>query len=141
HLADADLDAIFAYLQAYRPVDHAVDNVNAPTACPVCGGTHPLGEYNRVRPAAEMPYAASDWADAAGTYHLADDVRITIGRRGSRLTMQVNDEAACDLVATAGDRFVCEDVDERLDEIEFVREGGRVTRLIDNGADVARRVR
>lgn len=43
---DADLKAIFAYLQTVKPVKHRVDNTLPPTACPVCGGTHASGDTN-----------------------------------------------------------------------------------------------
>jgi len=43
---DADLKAMFAYLRTVAPVKHRVDNTLAPTACPVCGGSHGGGDTN-----------------------------------------------------------------------------------------------
>jgi mono/diheme cytochrome c family protein len=46
HLTDADLKAIFAYLQALPPVKHQVDNSEPPTKCAKCGFVHGLGDRN-----------------------------------------------------------------------------------------------
>jgi hypothetical protein len=46
HLTDADLKAIFAYLQALPPVKHHVDNTEPPTHCAKCGNVHGLGNLN-----------------------------------------------------------------------------------------------
>jgi hypothetical protein len=46
NLTDDDLKAMFAYLRTLKPVKHAVDNVTPPTMCPICGGTHGLGDKN-----------------------------------------------------------------------------------------------
>lgn len=46
NMTDEDLKAIFAFLQTVPPVKHRVDNTEAPTACPVCGGRHGHGEMN-----------------------------------------------------------------------------------------------
>src|SRR5262245_33610423 len=48
NMNDDDLKAIFAYLRTVRPVQHRVDNTEAPTMCPLCGGRHGLGEQNVV---------------------------------------------------------------------------------------------
>ncbi len=139
HLDDADLDAIFAYLSAYRPAHHLIDNIEAPTTCPVCQGSHPLGEYNRPVESHPAPYSAADWKDAVGAYRLETDLTLVIALRGRTLTMQEGQGGKpCDLTTEDGRRFVC---DGGLDEVEFVRESGRVTHLIDNRVDVARKVR
>jgi len=44
--SEADLRAIFAYLQTVPRVKHRIDNTLPPTACPVCGGTHGGGDTN-----------------------------------------------------------------------------------------------
>lgn len=45
-MTDDDLKAIFAYLRTLRPVSHAVDNTEQPTACKICKQQHGLGERN-----------------------------------------------------------------------------------------------
>ncbi len=46
NLTDADLKAIFAYLQALPPVKHRVDNTEPPTRCAKCGNSHGFGNRN-----------------------------------------------------------------------------------------------
>jgi cytochrome c553 len=46
NLTDADLKAIFAYLQALPPVKHRVDNAEPPTQCAKCGNLHGFGNRN-----------------------------------------------------------------------------------------------
>jgi mono/diheme cytochrome c family protein len=46
HLTDADLKAVFAYLQALPPVRHRVDNSEPPTRCTKCGNLHGFGNRN-----------------------------------------------------------------------------------------------
>jgi len=59
--------------------------------------------------------------------------------RSGRLVLREGERGdPCDLVTEDGRRFVC---DGGLDELEFVREGGVVTYLIDNRVDIARKVR
>jgi mono/diheme cytochrome c family protein len=45
-MTDADLAAIFAYLNTVSPVRHRVNNSEPPTFCPLCGRRHGLGELN-----------------------------------------------------------------------------------------------
>ena len=45
-MTDQDLKAIFAYLKTVPPVKHRVSNVDPPTPCKLCGGTHGLGDSN-----------------------------------------------------------------------------------------------
>jgi mono/diheme cytochrome c family protein len=45
-LTDDDLKAMFAYLKTLRPIKHAIDNTSPPVMCPLCGGTHGLGDRN-----------------------------------------------------------------------------------------------
>jgi mono/diheme cytochrome c family protein len=45
-LRDADLKAMFAYLQTLKPVAHRVDNTEPPTMCKKCGYVHGLGSSN-----------------------------------------------------------------------------------------------
>jgi mono/diheme cytochrome c family protein len=46
NMTDEDLKSIFAYLRTLKPVKHAVDNTEAPTACKLCGVKHGGGERN-----------------------------------------------------------------------------------------------
>ena len=46
YLTDADLKAIFTYLQALPPVRHHVDNTEPPTQCAKCGNLHGFGNRN-----------------------------------------------------------------------------------------------
>jgi mono/diheme cytochrome c family protein len=45
-MTDADLRAIFAYLNTVPLVRHRVSNFDPPTFCPLCGRRHGLGELN-----------------------------------------------------------------------------------------------
>ena len=45
-MTDADLGAIFAYLNTVSPVRHRISNFDPPTFCPLCGRRHGLGELN-----------------------------------------------------------------------------------------------
>jgi len=46
---DGDLADIFAYLRSVPPVQHRVSNTDTPTACPVCGKVHGLGNLNKAK--------------------------------------------------------------------------------------------
>ncbi len=45
-MTDDDLASIFAYLHTLKPVDHRVDNTEAPTYCPLCKSVHGAGNQN-----------------------------------------------------------------------------------------------
>ena len=45
-MTDEDLKAVFAYLRTLKPISHAVDNTEKPTACKICKQQHGLGERN-----------------------------------------------------------------------------------------------
>lgn len=45
-MTDDDLKAIYAYLKTVPAVKHRVSNVDPPTACRLCGGSHGLGDSN-----------------------------------------------------------------------------------------------
>jgi mono/diheme cytochrome c family protein len=47
-MTDGDLKDIFAYLQTLPKVQHRVSNTDPPTACPVCGQSHGLGNLNKA---------------------------------------------------------------------------------------------
>jgi mono/diheme cytochrome c family protein len=46
NMTDEDLKAIFAYLRTLPPIQHRVDNTEAPTPCKRCGFSHGLGDQN-----------------------------------------------------------------------------------------------
>lgn len=46
NMTDDDLKAIFAYLRSLPPIQHRIDNGEAPTSCPRCGGKHGYGDRN-----------------------------------------------------------------------------------------------
>lgn len=46
NMTDEDLKAMFGYLRTLKPVKHAVDNVESPTACRLCGKKHGGGDRN-----------------------------------------------------------------------------------------------
>jgi len=50
NMTDADLKDLFAYLKSLAPVDHYVDNTQAPTKCERCQLTHGGGERNKPQP-------------------------------------------------------------------------------------------
>ena len=47
NMTDADLKDLFVYLKSLAPVDHYVDNTQAPTPCERCKLTHGGGERNK----------------------------------------------------------------------------------------------
>jgi hypothetical protein len=47
NMTDADLAAIFAYIQTVPQVQHRVSNTDTPTPCPIDGQTHGLGNMNK----------------------------------------------------------------------------------------------
>jgi hypothetical protein len=46
NMTDEDLKSMFAYLRTLKPVKHAVDNIEQPTDCKLCGVKHGGGERN-----------------------------------------------------------------------------------------------
>jgi hypothetical protein len=46
NMTDEDLKAIYAYLQTVAPVQHRIDNTEAPAFCEVCRGRHGYGDKN-----------------------------------------------------------------------------------------------
>jgi hypothetical protein len=139
-MTDEDLDAVFAYLSAHRPAKHVIDNVNAPTACAICGGTHPLGEYNRPPAVTHVDYDVQAFRDAPGRYRVYPSWVLTIELRRRRLFLGEDGSGdACELKTADGRRFVC---DDGIDEIEFVRDAdGRITGLLVNRVDPGEKIK
>jgi len=138
-MTDADLDAIFAYLSALRPARHVIDNVNRPTTCAICGGTHPLGEYNKPRELRPIAYRLADVRAFAGTYRFEDGFELTFEISGGKLVLREGPgpDETCELITENGRHFFCRD---GIDHVEFTRDAsGRVTGLLNNGVDPASR--
>jgi len=138
NLNDDDLDALFGYLSAFRPAKHSIDNVNAPALCAICGGTHPLGQYNRQVDAKPVPVRVDDVRDAAGLYRFEDGFELSFAIENGKFVGRAGDDPdPCEMTTTDGRVFDCD-----IDHVEFIRDAqGRVTGLINNRADPARKVR
>jgi mono/diheme cytochrome c family protein len=125
HLNDADLDALFAYLRALPKVKHVIDNIDPPTFCKNCEGTHPLGQYNRPYEPHVVPVRVSDLQDTVGTYRFEDGSLMRILIENGRL-MKV-EKRACELLTEDRLGYFCEN---SADRIVFVRDAaGKVTGL------------
>ena len=134
HLNDDDLNAIFAYLRAVRPVKHVIDNIDAPTKCAICGGEHPLGRYNVARPRTLVAADAALVRPAVGTYRFDSGFEIRVIVEGAKARLGFPGGNTCDLVTENQKVFQCSDSAE--DQIEFVRDAtGQVTHIMNNGAD------
>ena len=48
NMTDEDLKAIFAYMRTVTPVQHRIDNTEAPTVCDVCRSRHGFGDKNHT---------------------------------------------------------------------------------------------
>jgi mono/diheme cytochrome c family protein len=134
HLSDPDLDALFDYLRAYQPAKHSIDNSSPAAACEICGGSHPLGEYNKTRLVAFISYDAEDYRDGVGVYRFEDgfEIEILIARGKLVGRMDGND---CALETENGRVFQCPGEPER---IEFTRDAtGRVIGLTSNRVERA----
>lgn len=46
NMTDEDLGAIFTWIQTLQPIRHRVSNIDPPTPCRLCGGSHGLGDMN-----------------------------------------------------------------------------------------------
>lgn len=139
HLDDADLDALFAYLGALPPVKHVVDNIDAPTLCPICGGTHPLGQYNRPRELRLVNYPLSLVADAAGTYRFQDGFEIRLAVERGVFTLVFPDGEGCALVTEDRTTFFC---DGDIDRLQLVRDAaGQVVHVLNHNTDRGDRIR
>ena len=138
NLSDADLDALFDYLMAFRPAKHSIDNVNAPALCAACGGTHPLGQYNRQVDAKLVPVRLDEVRDAVGRYRFDDGFELSFAVENGKFVCRVGDRPRPREMTTADGRvFGCD-----ADHVEFTRDAqGLVTGLINNGADPAHKVR
>jgi len=125
HLNDADLDALFAYLRALPKVKHLIDNVDPPTLCRICEGTHPLGKYNRPYEPKLIPVPVSSLRDTVGTYRFEDGSEMRIAIENGKLMKA--EKRFCELLTEDQRTYFCKD---SADRIAFVRDAsGKVTGL------------
>jgi hypothetical protein len=128
NLNDQDLDALFAYLRAMPKVKHLIDNIDNPTLCKICGGEHPLGQYNRPPELKLVSVPLSELTDAPGTYRF-DGFELRIAIEDGKLKVKL-DDGGCDLVTEDRRTYFCQD---DIDRIEFVRDAaGKITGMLDN---------
>jgi len=138
NLSDDDLNAIFAYLRAVTPAKHVIDNIDAPSACAICGGVHPLGKYNRPRERMLIDYPLPLVADTVGIYRFDDGFRLTMAIEQGKFRLKFNDGKSCNLVTENRDTFFCEG---DIDHFEFIRDGrGAVTHVLNNRTDIGIRM-
>lgn len=139
NLNDADLDALFAVLRALTPVKHVIDNIAAPSACKICGGTHPLGEYNRPREFKPIDVDLSQVADAVGSYRFESGWQIRLVIEGGTFRIRFDDSNSCQLLTEDKKTFACEG---DVDRIEIIRDAtGAVTHILNLGVAIGLRVR
>lgn len=130
NLNDGDLDALFAYLRALPKVKHIIDNVDKPTKCNICGGEHPLGQYNRPPELKLLPVPLSELKDAPGSYRFEDGWTIDIVIESGKLRLKFDDRNKCELMTTDRRVYFCEG---DIDRLEFVRDAsGRITGVTNN---------
>jgi mono/diheme cytochrome c family protein len=128
NLSDQDLDGLFAYLSALPKVKHVIDNIDTPTKCAICGGEHPLGQYNRPVELKFVPVPLDELKDAPGTYRFDDGFEVRIAIEGGKLNVKF-DSGGCELVTTDRKIYFCQGEIER---IEFVRDAsGKITGMLN----------
>jgi mono/diheme cytochrome c family protein len=128
NLNDQDLDGLFAYLSALPKVKHVIDNIDKPTKCAICGGEHPLGQYNRPVELKLVPVPLDELKDAPGTYRFEDGFEIRIAIEAGKLNVKF-DGGGCELVTTDRKTYFCQGEIER---IEFVRDtAGKITGMLN----------
>ena len=138
-LSDDDLNALFAYLRALPPVKHVIDNIDSPTACAICGGTHPLGQYNQPPKQTLVSADVSRLRDGAGTYRFESGYELTIAVDRSKLWLVLEGTERCELVTTDQETFFC---DGDIDRVKFVRDqAGRISGLLNVNTDPGKKVR
>ena len=138
NLSDDDLNALFAYLRAVTPAKHVIDNIDAPSACAICGGVHPLGKYNQPRQRTLMTYPLRMVEGAVGTYRFDDGFRLRTVIEEGKFRLKFPDGKGCDLVTENQLTFYCEG---DIDHLEFVRDrSGAVTHVLNNRTDIGIRV-
>jgi mono/diheme cytochrome c family protein len=126
NLNDDDLDALFAYLRALPKVKHLIDNIDNPTKCKICGGEHPLGQYNRPPEVKLVSVPIADLKDTIGTYRFEDGFLLGVAIENGKLMLKLPKDS-CELVTEDRRLYFCKG---EFDRIEFVRDAaGKVTGL------------
>ena len=145
NMTDEDLNAVFAYLQSRRPVDHLVSNSDEPTMCPVCGQKHGLGDRNKPKIRAAAAVDTGRFADYAGDYRFDDGFVMSISVKkqdavAPRLLVQyMHSGPKIPLTAISATEFTAADIP---DVISFVRDRqGRVTGMLTNVDDLGVRIK
>ena len=137
NLNDDDLDALFAYLRALPKVKHLIDNIDSPTKCKICGGEHPLGQYNRPPDLKLVSVPVADLKDTVGTYRFEDGFLLGIAIENGKLMVKLPKDS-CELVTEDRRLYFCKG---EFDRIEFVRDAsGKVTGLTSS-LDPAQKIR
>jgi mono/diheme cytochrome c family protein len=127
NLNDDDLDALFAYLRAMPKVKHVIDNIDNPTKCAICGGDHPLGQYNRAHEVKLVNPPIADLKDTVGTYRAEDGFTFDIAIEHGKFMVKFTKDQGCELVTEDRRVYFCQSEVER---IEFVRDAsGKVVGL------------
>ncbi len=139
HLSDDDLDAIFhLFRDLVPPARHAINNLDPPTDCPICGGRHPLGDRNRPLEFHPVPIDPALAAELAGRYRFEDGFEIVLVLDGGRLMAHVGGGPPHEVFTEDGRSFRVRD---EVDVLEFRRDAsGRVVGLISSGVFVAERL-
>ncbi|HEX5214158.1 MAG TPA: c-type cytochrome [Vicinamibacterales bacterium] len=139
NLNDDDLNALFAYLRALPPVKHVIDNIDAPTKCAICGGTHPLGQYNQPAPRTLVAFDAGELETAAGTYRFENSYELTISIDRGKLWIGSDPADRCELVTEDRRTFYC---DGDIDRIQFLRgANGAVTAIINMNTERGEKIK
>jgi len=138
NLSDEDLDALFTYLRAIPKVKHVIDNIDKPTKCVICGGEHPLGQYNRPREVKLVSVPLAEIKDTLGTYRFDDGFQIDIAIENGKFMVKFTKDEGCELVTEDRRVYFCQGQPEK---VEFVRDAsGKVTGLV-NSLDPAVKIR
>jgi mono/diheme cytochrome c family protein len=130
NLNDEDLDALFAYLRAMPKVKHVIDNIDKPTKCTICGGEHPLGQYNRPREVKLVSTPLAELEDTVGTYRFEDGFQFDIAIENGKFMVKFSKTEGCELVTEDRRIYFCQ---AEMERAEFVRDGsGKVTGLLSS---------
>ena len=113
NLNDEDLDALFAYLRALPKVKHLIDNIDKPTKCAICGGEHPLGQYNRPPELKLVSVPLAELKDTVGTYRFEDGFQVRIAIENGKLMREVRQRQGCELVTEDRRVYFCQGEIER----------------------------
>jgi mono/diheme cytochrome c family protein len=132
NLSDDDLDALFAYLRAVPKVKHVIDNIDKPTKCAICGGEHPLGQYNKPHEVKLVSMPLAELKDMTGTYRFESGFQLDIAIERGKFMQKFSKTEGCELTTEDRRIYYCHG---DIEPIEFVRDAsGKVTGLLGNMA-------